>query len=187
MSEPALWNKPSQKDKHCMIPLTRGVTASLNFAPYCQNMFQNAYTNYLLESKEIKPVNSKGNQSWILIRRTDAESFQYFGHLMWRSDSLERILMQGKIEGMRKRDRGGDGCMDHQHDGHEFEHDLGVGDGQGSLACCSRWVCKESDTTEQLNWTDTSYHFTSCAWEFQCVNAWETGSFLFFLFKLKGM
>ena len=103
MSEPALWNKPSQKDKHCMIPLTRGVTASLNFAPYCQNMFQNAYTNYLLESKETKPVNSKGNQSWILIRRTDAESFQCFGHLMWRSDSLERILMQGKIEGMRKR------------------------------------------------------------------------------------
>ena len=103
MSKPALWNKPSQKDKHGMIPPTRGVTASLNFAPYCQNMFQNAYTNYLLESKEIKPVNPKGNQSWILIRRTDAESFQYFGHLMWRSDSLERILMQGKIEGMRKR------------------------------------------------------------------------------------
>ena len=46
-----------------MIPLTRGVTASLNFAPYCQTMFQNAYISYLLESKEIKPVNPKGNQS----------------------------------------------------------------------------------------------------------------------------
>ena len=37
------------------------------------------------------------------------------------------------------------------HDGHEFEHASGVGDGQGSLACCSPWGCKESDTTEQLN------------------------------------
>ena len=36
-------------------------------------------------------------------------------------------------------------------DGHEFEQALGVGDGQGSLACCDPWGCKESDTTEQLN------------------------------------
>ena len=39
----------------------------------------------------------------------------------------------------------------HQPDGHEFEQTLGVGDGQGSLACCSPWGHKESDTTEQLN------------------------------------
>ena len=39
----------------------------------------------------------------------------------------------------------------HQRDGNEFEQALGVGDGQGSLACCSPWVRKESDTTEQLN------------------------------------
>ena len=37
----------------------------------------------------------------------------------------------------------------HQLDGHEFE--LGVGDGQGGLACCNSWGCKESDTTERLN------------------------------------
>ena len=41
----------------------------------------------------------------------------------------------------------------HQLDGYEFEHALGVSDGQGSLACFSPWGCKESDTTEQLNWT----------------------------------
>ena len=40
----------------------------------------------------------------------------------------------------------------HWLDGHEFEQVAGVGDGQGSLACCSPWHCKESDTTEQLNW-----------------------------------
>ena len=39
----------------------------------------------------------------------------------------------------------------HQHDGHEFEYSLGVGDGQGSLVCCSPWRCKELDTAEQLN------------------------------------
>ena len=39
----------------------------------------------------------------------------------------------------------------HQLDGHEFERNLGVGDGQGSLACCSPWARKESDKTERLN------------------------------------
>jgi len=38
--------------------------------------------------------------------------------------------------------------------GHAFEQAPGVGDGQGSLACCSSWGCKESDMTEQLNWTE---------------------------------
>ena len=44
----------------------------------------------------------------------------------------------------------------HQLNGHEFEQALGAGEGQGSLACCSPWGCKELDTTEGLNWTDTS-------------------------------
>jgi len=39
----------------------------------------------------------------------------------------------------------------HQPDGHEFEHTLGVGDGQGGLVCCDSWGCKELDTTERLN------------------------------------
>ena len=43
----------------------------------------------------------------------------------------------------------------HQLDRHEFEQALGVGDGQGSLVCCSPWGCKESDMTERLNRTDT--------------------------------
>ena len=57
-----------------------------------------------LDCKEIKPVNPKRNQSWIFIRRTDAETeLQYFGHLMWRTDSLEKTLMLGKIEDTRRR------------------------------------------------------------------------------------
>ena len=56
----------------------------------------------LLDSKEIKSVNTKGNQSWIFIVRTDAET-KYFGHLMGTTDSLEKTLMLGMIEGRRRR------------------------------------------------------------------------------------
>ena len=57
-----------------------------------------------LDCKEIKPVNPKGNQPWIFIGRTNVKlKLQYFGHLMWRADSLEKTLMLGKIEGGRRR------------------------------------------------------------------------------------
>ena len=59
-----------------------------------------------LDSKEIKPINPKGNQSWLFIGRTETEAeLQYFGHLMQRIDSLEKTLMLGKIEGRRRRGR----------------------------------------------------------------------------------
>ena len=76
---------------------------------------------------------------------------KYFGHLMRRTDSLEKTLMLGKTEGGRRgqqRMRWLDGIPDN---GHEFEQAIGVGDGQGGLACCSPWGRKESDTIEQLN------------------------------------
>ena len=57
-----------------------------------------------LDCKEIKPVNPKGNQSWIFIGRTDAEAkLRYIGHLMRRTDSLEKTLMLGKVESRRRR------------------------------------------------------------------------------------
>ena len=56
-----------------------------------------------LDSKEIKPVNPKGNQPWIFIGRTDAEAeAPYFGHLMWKANSVEKTLVWGKIEGRRR-------------------------------------------------------------------------------------
>ena len=73
---------------------------------------------------------------------------QYFGHLMWRSDSFEKALMLGKTEGGRRRGRQDEMVgWYHRLDGHEFEWALGVGEGQGGLACCSPWGRKESDTT----------------------------------------
>ena len=57
-----------------------------------------------LDSKETKPVNPQGNQPWIFVGRTDAESeAQYFGHLMQRADLMQKTLMLGKIEGKRRR------------------------------------------------------------------------------------
>ena len=53
---------------------------------------------------EIKPVNPKGNRSWILLEGLMLK-LQYFGHLMWRTDSLEKTLMLGKIEDRRRRGR----------------------------------------------------------------------------------
>ena len=77
---------------------------------------------------------------------------QYFGHLMRRTDSLEKTLMLGHL---RQEEKGmAQVEMVGWHHWHEFEQAPGVGDGQGSLACCSPWGHKESDTTERLNWTE---------------------------------
>ena len=56
----------------------------------------------LLDCKNFKPVNSKGNQPYLFIGRTDMK-FEYFGHLMQRADSLEKTVMLGKIESKRRR------------------------------------------------------------------------------------
>ena len=81
---------------------------------------------------------------------------QYFGHLMWRVDSLEKILMLGGIGGRKRRGRQRMRWLDgitYSMDV-EFEWTPGVSDGQGGLACCNSWGRKESDTTERLNWTE---------------------------------
>ena len=78
---------------------------------------------------------------------------QYFGHLMGKTNSFEKTLMLGKIEGRSRRGMTEDEMVGwhHQLNGHEFEQAPGVGDGQGGLACCSSWGHKESDMPERLN------------------------------------
>ena len=83
---------------------------------------------------------------------------QYFSYLMWRTDSLEKTLVLGKIDSRRRKGWLTEDEMvgwHHWLDGHEFEQAPGVGNGQGSLASCSPWGRKESDTTEWLN--DSAY------------------------------
>ena len=108
---------------------------------------------------KIKPVNPKGNQHLKFIRRIDAEAeAPLVGHLIWRANSLvktpdawkdwrqEKWMTQDEMVGWH-----------HWLDGHEFEKPPGVGEGQGGLACCDSWGCKESDTNERLNWTELNW------------------------------
>ena len=107
-----------------------------------------------LDSKEIKPVNSKGNQPWILIGGTDAEAET---PILWPPDAKSQLI--------RKDPNAGKGWVPeekgatenevvgwhHWLNGDEFEQALGIGDGQGSLVCCTPWCCKESDMTELMS------------------------------------
>ena len=77
---------------------------------------------------------------------------QYFGHLIRRTDSLEKTLMLGKIEGGRRRGKQRMRWLDGITDSMDMSLSKpGVGDGPGGLMCCSSWGHKESDTTERLN------------------------------------
>ena len=117
-----------------------------------------------LDSKEIQPVNPKGSQSWIFIGRIDAETA-----ILWPPDVKNWIIGRiidpdaGKDWKWEEKGTTEDEMVGwhHQLDGHEFEQALGVGDGQGSLVCCSPWGHKESDTTEQLNWTELNWIYSN--------------------------
>ena len=79
---------------------------------------------------------------------------QYSGHLMLRTDSLEKTLMLGKTEG-RRRGRKRMVGWHHRLYRYQFEQAPGVDDGPGSPVCCSPWGHEESDTTERLNRTES--------------------------------
>ena len=108
-----------------------------------------------LDCKEIQPVHPKGNQSWIFTGRTDAEAE---APILWPPDVKNWLIGKdpeaGKDWRWEEKRTTQDEMVGWHHwlNGHEFEKALGVGDGQGNLACCSSWCHKESDTTE-LNWT----------------------------------
>ena len=98
-------------------------------------------------------------KSWIFIGRTDAEAEAL---LLWPPDEKNWLIGKDPDAGKDWRQEKGmteDNMVGWRHrlSGHEFEQALGIGDGQGSLACCSPWGCKEWDTTEWLNWTMTVY------------------------------
>ena len=106
-----------------------------------------------LDCKEIQLVNSKGNQSW-LERLMLKLKLQYCGHLMWRTDSYEKTLIGGKIDSWRRRRQQRIRLLDNITD----SMDLNLSKLQELvMECCSPWGCKESDTTERLNWTEL-YH-----------------------------
>ena len=110
-----------------------------------------------LDSKKIKLVNPKGNQSWIFIGRTDAEAE---ATIFWPPDAKNWLTGKAPRAGKDWRQEGKGMTEDemfgwhHQLNGHESAQALWVGDGQGSLACYSPWGLKESDMTDRLSWTE---------------------------------
>ena len=109
-----------------------------------------------LDSKEIQPIHSKGDQPWVFIGRTDAKAEI---PILWPPHVTSWLIGKnydpGKDLGQEEKGMTEDEVAGWHHwlDGHECEWTLGVGDGQGGLECCRSWGCKESDTTERLNWT----------------------------------
>ena len=97
------------------------------------------------------------NPEYSLEGRMMKLKLQYFGHLMQRSDSLEKAQMLGKIESRRRGDRGWDGWMASPTRWTWIWASPGVGDRQGSLGCFSPWSCKELDRSEWLNWTELNW------------------------------
>ena len=134
------------------------------------------------DCKAIQPVHPKGNQSWIFIGKTDAETET---PILWPPDVknwlTEKDPNAGKDWRLEEKGTTEDEMVGwhYQLNGHEFELAPGVGEGQRSLAYCSPWGCKESDITEQLNWTGSL--------DFSCFHIWveywlllglQAGSFL---------
>ena len=99
---------------------------------------------------------SKGDQSWVFFGRNDAKAET---PVLWPPHAKSWLIGKdsdagrdwGQEKGTTEDEMAG---WHHRLDGHESEWAPGDGDGQGGLACCDSWGCKESDTTERLNWTD---------------------------------
>ena len=138
-----------------------------------------------LGCKEIQPVHPKGDQSWVFFGRTDAEARTL---ILWPPHAKSWLIGKDpdagrdwgqEAKGMTEDEMAG---WHHWLNGYEFGWTPGVGDGQGGLACYDSCGHKESDTTEQLNWTDIHvniylwpFPFTQRTWFF--INLFSLFSF----------
>ena len=108
-----------------------------------------------LDCKEIQPVHFKGDQSWLFFGRNDAEAET---PILWPPHAKRKRLIGKDSDAGRDLGQEEKGMTEdemagwhHRLNGHEFERTPGVGDGQGGLACCNSWGCKESDMSERLD------------------------------------
>ena len=120
-----------------------------------------------LDCKEIQPVHPKGDQSCVFIGRPDVEAETLIlwpphaeGWLIWKDPGAGKDWGQEE-KGMTENEMVG---WHHWHNRHGFGWTLGVGDGQGGLACCHPWGHKELDMTERLNWTELNCWITLSAY-----------------------
>ena len=110
-----------------------------------------------LDCKEIQSLHSKGDQPWVFFGRNDAKTETL---VLWPPHAKSWLIGKdsdaGRDWGQEEKGMTEDKIAGWHHwpDGREFEWIPEVVDGQGGLACCNSWSCKESDTTEWLNWTE---------------------------------
>jgi len=103
------------------------------------------------------------DQSWVFFERTDAKAKTSHEVVLWPPHAKSWLIGKdsdaGRNWGQEEKGTTKDEMAGWHHrlDAHEFEWTPGVGDGQGSLACCDSWGRKESDTTERLNWTELNF------------------------------
>ena len=141
------WIKKKSKQKQRQMTFTSSsstLTSSLTTEPFC-----------------IQPTclltDPKGDQSWVFTGRTEAEAET---PILWPPDAKSWLIGNdpdaGRDWGQEEKGTTEDEMAGwhHRHNGHEFGWTPGVSDGQGGLVCCGSWGCKESDTTERLDWTD---------------------------------
>ena len=111
---------------------------------YWRRLLRVPWTARRFNQSILKEISSEYSLQGLMLKL----KLQYFGHLMQRADSLEKTLMLGKIEGVRRRGQQRMRWFDDiTPQRNEFEEAQRVSDGQGGLACHSPWGCKESDTT----------------------------------------
>ena len=126
----------------------------------CRRLLRIFWTARRSNESTLKEINPEYSLEGLMLKL----KLQYFGHLMWRTDSLEKTLMLGKIEGRRRSGQQRVRWLDAITK--SMNMNLGklqeLVDGQGGLACCSSWGRKESDMTERLNWTE---HYSVNWWE----------------------
>ena len=113
-----------------------------------------------LDCKEVQPVHSKGDLSWVFFGRNDAKAET---PVLWPSHAKSWLIGKdsdaGRNFGQQEKGMTEDEMAGWHHrlNGCEFEWTPGVGDGQGDLACSNSWGRKESVTTERLNWTEICF------------------------------
>ena len=133
------------------------ILATVSCKLFCLTVMLEKILESPLDCKEIQPVHSKGDRSWVFFGKTDAKAET---PVLWpphvKSWLTGKDFDAGRDCGQEEKGTTEDEMAGWHHrlNGCEFEWTLGFGDGQGGLACCNSWGCKESDTTELLYWTE---------------------------------
>ena len=139
---------------------------------------------------KIKAVSHKGNQQWIFIGKTAAEAE---APILWPPNVKNWLIRKDPDAGKdwKQEDKGttDDEIVGWHHrlHGHRFGWTLGVGDGQGGMACCGSWNHKESDTTEQLKWTELNWWILNVTFKMLSTHRLIYGRLMGFIKCLKNM